>query len=743
MAVPIYQAVSNASGHSATTGALTVPWPAGHAAGDIGIVFVETDTGTINLTTAAGFTQIGSQRSATGTSLAIFWCRATSGAMSSPVFGALSNHQYGVMLTFRGCKSTGTPWARQDGGTKNTASTSATIPSIDVAGEGDNLVVMAITKNLDATAAFASAQTNAALTNITERFDAGTQSGNGGGIAVWHGDKTTRGPTGTTAVTVTSSTSAYMIITLLPEPLEQSGFRTYEDGTEAGATAIAALDTNINRSVDADSNLSLRLRVQNTQPINQPATDDYQLEYSMNNQGFNPVNSGIVADSMEPDKSSSNTTTLGSGGITREAQSFTGNGKPISAVRFYVSAGAALTGNAVAKVYAHSGTFGTGGVPTGAALATSDNLDTATIPVGSMPFQYIRLPFSGAEQIILADTTHYFISLEYASGVIRLAYINEAHPGNSAAWNGSVWSSSIADIAFFVETTPIAVSGYDSASLTDGGATTNRLGAGGYVNDNFNDNTFDTSKWTRSNATQIVEASQQIQLSTTTTAAYYNLISLKSFSLIGSSAQVEIADIGNTAITSYEAYPLQINASASNKVEFAIAGGNLLARKIVSGTPTTLATVTFNATNHRWLRIRESGGTTFWDASADGSSWNNIHSVANPITLTTVYLEITVGTWQAEGSTTTLKLDNVAGGGVFLAGKVSEDGLVDNHQITASNYTEYLYSLTLNSAALTDNDTIDFRVLRNEEIITYAVTPRITVSKTAATNTSNFFLMFE
>ncbi|MFY9316581.1 MAG: DUF6701 domain-containing protein [Burkholderiales bacterium] len=81
-----------------------------------------------------------------------------------------------------------------------------------------------------------------------------------------------------------------------------------------------------------------------------------------------------------------------------------------------------------------------------------------------------------------------------------------------------------------------------------------------------------------------------------------------------------------------------------------------------------------------------------------------------------------------DGGATTNRL--TAGTGSFVAGEISQDGLVDDHQITASNYTEHLYSLTLMSADLANGDTLDFRVLRNGAAFSsYAVTPRITVSK--------------
>jgi hypothetical protein len=73
-----------------------------------------------------------------------------------------------------------------------------------------------------------------------------------------------------------------------------------------------------------------------------------------------------------------------------------------------------------------------------------------------------------------------------------------------------------------------------------------------------------------------------------------------------------------------------------------------------------------------------------------------------------------------------------AGTGSFVAGLVSEDGLADNKQVTASNYSEFLYTVQLVAANLADGDVITFRVLRNGSTITYSVTPQVTVHVPAA-----------
>ena len=82
-----------------------------------------------------------------------------------------------------------------------------------------------------------------------------------------------------------------------------------------------------------------------------------------------------------------------------------------------------------------------------------------------------------------------------------------------------------------------------------------------------------------------------------------------------------------------------------------------------------------------------------------------------------------------DGAATTNRLG--AGTGSFVAGKVSETGLVTDLGWTANNYTELLYSLRLPTADFTNGDTVRFRVLRNGAVLTsYTQTPQINIIKT-------------
>jgi hypothetical protein len=79
------------------------------------------------------------------------------------------------------------------------------------------------------------------------------------------------------------------------------------------------------------------------------------------------------------------------------------------------------------------------------------------------------------------------------------------------------------------------------------------------------------------------------------------------------------------------------------------------------------------------------------------------------------------------------------GTGTFVAGKVSEDGLVDNLGLAKSNHTELLYPLTVKSAEVANADVLRFRVVRNSLVLnTYAQTPTINILKGAPPATADF-----
>lgn len=139
-------------------------------------------------------------------------------------------------------------------------------------------------------------------------------------------------------------------------------------------------------------------------------------------------------------------------------QSFTGNGGIINSATVMLSKTGSPTGNAVAKIYAHSGTFGTSSVPTGAALATSDTIDVSTLTTTILPRTF---SFSGANQITVTNTTKYCLSIEYTSDGGGANYISAGTDGSSPSHAGNAYTDlvsaptaiSVLDVPFLLFST--------------------------------------------------------------------------------------------------------------------------------------------------------------------------------------------------------------------------------------------------------------------------------------------------
>lgn len=164
-------------------------------------------------------------------------------------------------------------------------------------------------------------------------------------------------------------------------------------------------------------------------------------------------------------------------------QSITGDGGTLASVEFYLNkVDGSPTGNAVAKIYAHSGTFGTSSVATGAALATSATFDVSVLTVTRELVEFI---FSGGNQITLANGTKYCAVVEFSGGDssnslgVAIDTSSPTHAGNQTYLFGGTWLAAAgADVIFYVNTEALSplldkVSGTDSgfANPDNGGDT--------------------------------------------------------------------------------------------------------------------------------------------------------------------------------------------------------------------------------------------------------------------------------
>jgi len=131
----------------------------------------------------------------------------------------------------------------------------------------------------------------------------------------------------------------------------------------------------------------------------------------------------------------------------------------ITSAKFYLNKGGSPTGNAHVTLYAHSGTYGTNSVPTGTALATSDDFDVTTIPGGGA-WTVMEIAFTGAQQYTMDASTYYCIVFENpASGTIDssnypragLDASSPSHSGSAFRYKNGAWEArGSQDCCFYV-----------------------------------------------------------------------------------------------------------------------------------------------------------------------------------------------------------------------------------------------------------------------------------------------------
>ena len=235
----------------------------------------------------------------------------------------------------------------------------------------------------------------------------------------------------------------------------------YHSGTAHDGNSAEVTPTGV--SWTAHNAWSIRFKIHNDAPLIQalssvpdagflntvsggdthPFNDNEKLSYTVQD---------IIIDEYDESNQSSYTDLSGGAGENIETgQSITGNGRDLKSLIAYVLKNGSPTGNAVAKLYAHSGTFGTSSVPTGSALATSDNVDVAALS-GS----YDNVTFNFPTPYTLVDGTKYFITIAFSGGSsgnsLRWGLDNSAptHNGNFAYYVSSWVALSTEDLIFSV-----------------------------------------------------------------------------------------------------------------------------------------------------------------------------------------------------------------------------------------------------------------------------------------------------
>jgi len=186
--------------------------------------------------------------------------------------------------------------------------------------------------------------------------------------------------------------------------------------------------------------------------------------------------------------------------------------------------------------------------------------------------------------------------------------------------------------------------------------------------DDFNDASLNTSVWVANNlfsgftdpsvATIETQRLEIGPLKQNTDGSHYNGIrSTNSYNFTGAYAYIQLvqAPSANTAGDAF--YTIGLNVD--NCYRMYVEAGNLIVQRKIGGAKQTLASITFNATNHAFWRIRHdavSGQVIFETAPSNAGSpgaWTLVFSEpwnTSAIPLSAVSFELKGGTWRLESN---------------------------------------------------------------------------------------------
>jgi hypothetical protein len=162
------------------------------------------------------------------------------------------------------------------------------------------------------------------------------------------------------------------------------------------------------------------------------------------------------------------------------------------------------------------------------------------------------------------------------------------------------------------------------------------------LEENFNSNCIDTSKWT---ANDLLSGSH-----------YRGIRTVNSYDFGGAFAYVELVQ-PPSASTAADAM-FTVGYSVDNFYRIYVSGGNLIGQKKIGGVKTTLFTLSFDATNHRFWRIRHDAATnsvvleTAPTTGTGPGTWAVRYSESwnSSVELSTIQLELKGGTSQPESN---------------------------------------------------------------------------------------------
>ena len=177
------------------------------------------------------------------------------------------------------------------------------------------------------------------------------------------------------------------------------------------------------------------------------------------------------------------------------------------------------------------------------------------------------------------------------------------------------------------------------------------------LTDNFDDSSLDSGKWgnfTDSGGTIVETTVLTFTPQAATSGSQALIFSQNRYKLIGSSASLRVNTASHEGVASY----LVLQLDGSNQVSMGFSDGDIYAAKKIAGSDTVLNDEPYDSDVHKWLRIRESAGTIYFDYSTDGVNWVNLSTLVNPFSLQSLQVSIGFYEWGTPATPAAYVVDN-------------------------------------------------------------------------------------
>jgi hypothetical protein len=198
----------------------------------------------------------------------------------------------------------------------------------------------------------------------------------------------------------------------------------------------------------------------------------------------------------------------------------------------------------------------------------------------------------------------------------------------------------------------VAVTGLEQGSLVTS------------ISDTFTEGTLNGSTWTAFTSlsgyyAQLADSELQIVLAGNSSAQWAGIVSNSAYDITGIEAIVEVSAFGDSTNPSGNTQ-CSLSLSCNQPSSGGAGGDDVTAIINQDGLELRYGATTndfsFDSSTQSWLRIREWGGTVYWDTSPDGSTWTNIMTAATSAVVTaldtsSVYAVLKGYTYYTIGST--------------------------------------------------------------------------------------------